>query len=227
MGLCASAAKLRSGGPILPLGMTAMSYLGTPPPRTVIGDRSQADRLGRNCQVPSASFVHGAGRRTIPSGTMPSRTRRQRAIRSLRAKATIIVLRVPRAFSVRARNHCAKELSFWNMRNRQASWITPRRTRKSAGSDHLPQPAAAAQRRREGAEGRAAQDDRGGSDSIDISFRRGMTPLLRPGHFANRTGCCAAPDSGNMEYLRATAHPNKKANGSRSCSRGKRVPALQ
>src|SRR5262249_36742091 len=29
---CASAAKLRSGGPILPLGMTAMSHLGTPPP---------------------------------------------------------------------------------------------------------------------------------------------------------------------------------------------------
>jgi hypothetical protein len=75
-----------------------------------------------------------------------------------------------------------------------------------------PQPAAAAQRRREGAEGRAAQDDRGGSDCIDISFRRGMTPLLRPGHFASRTGCCAAPDTGNMEYLRDTAHPNKKAN---------------
>ena len=35
---CASAAKLRDGGPILPLGMTAMSHLGTPPPRTVIGD---------------------------------------------------------------------------------------------------------------------------------------------------------------------------------------------
>ena len=37
---CASAAKLRSGGPILPLGMKAMSHLGTPPPRTVIGDPS-------------------------------------------------------------------------------------------------------------------------------------------------------------------------------------------
>src|SRR5258705_2266580 len=43
---CASAAKLRGGGPILPLGMTAMSHLGTPPPRTVIGDPSQADGLG-------------------------------------------------------------------------------------------------------------------------------------------------------------------------------------
>ena len=30
------------------------------------------------------------------------------------AKATIMVLRVPWAFSVRARNHCAKALSFWN-----------------------------------------------------------------------------------------------------------------
>src|SRR6266852_3050995 len=30
---CASAAKLRGGGPILPLGMTAMSHLGTPSPR--------------------------------------------------------------------------------------------------------------------------------------------------------------------------------------------------
>jgi hypothetical protein len=29
----------------------------------------------------------------------------------LRAKATIMRLRVPRAFSVRARNHCAKALS--------------------------------------------------------------------------------------------------------------------
>jgi hypothetical protein len=40
-----------------------------------------------------------------PSGTTPSRTSRHRAIRSLRAKATIMVLRVPRAFSVRTRNH--------------------------------------------------------------------------------------------------------------------------
>jgi hypothetical protein len=55
---------------------------------------------------------------------------RHRAIRSLRAKGTIMVLRVPRAFSVRARNHCAKPLSFWNIRNRHANWIMPRRTRR-------------------------------------------------------------------------------------------------
>jgi hypothetical protein len=34
-----------------------------------------------------------------------------------------------RAFSVRARNHLAKALPFWNSRKRQESWIIPRRTR--------------------------------------------------------------------------------------------------
>jgi hypothetical protein len=52
------------------------------------------------------------GRRTTPSGTTLSRTSRHKAIKSLRAKATIMSLRVPRAFSVRARNHCAKVLFF-------------------------------------------------------------------------------------------------------------------
>ena len=31
--------------------------------------------------------------------------------------------------SVRLRNHCARALSFWNNRKRQASWIRQRRTR--------------------------------------------------------------------------------------------------
>ena len=64
---CASAAKLRGGGPILPLGMTAMSHLGTPPPRTVIGDPSQADGLGRNCRVPKNTTA--TGRRLSPATT--------------------------------------------------------------------------------------------------------------------------------------------------------------
>ncbi len=38
---CASAAKLRSGGPILPVGMKAKGLVGIPPPRTVIGAPSQ------------------------------------------------------------------------------------------------------------------------------------------------------------------------------------------
>ena len=48
---CASAAKLRSGGPILPFGMKAKGRLGIPPPRTVIGVPSPADGPGRNCWV--------------------------------------------------------------------------------------------------------------------------------------------------------------------------------
>jgi hypothetical protein len=46
--------------------------------------------------------------RRTPSGTTPSHTSRHRAMRSLRAKATIMGLRAPRAFSVRA-----QALSFW------------------------------------------------------------------------------------------------------------------
>src|SRR6516164_1779464 len=47
---CASAAKLRSGGPILPIGMKAKGLVGNPPPRTVIGIPSQAYEQGRNCR---------------------------------------------------------------------------------------------------------------------------------------------------------------------------------
>jgi hypothetical protein len=48
----------------------------------------------------------------------------------LTGKATIIlVLCAPLTPSVRLRNHCARALSFWNNRKRQASWIRPRRTR--------------------------------------------------------------------------------------------------
>jgi len=39
MQLCASAAKLRDGGPILPFGMKAKETRRDPPPRTIIGDR--------------------------------------------------------------------------------------------------------------------------------------------------------------------------------------------
>jgi hypothetical protein len=39
---CASAAKLRSGGPILPVGTKAKGLAGGPPSRTVTGVPSQA-----------------------------------------------------------------------------------------------------------------------------------------------------------------------------------------
>src|SRR6266478_1328385 len=118
---CASAAKLRSGGPILPFGVRAKGRRGIPPPRTVIGVPSQAYGQAETVVVPSASFVHCAGRKTTPSGTMPSRMSRHRAISSLRAKATIMGFRVPRAFSVRDRNHFVKALFFWCRRNRHAN----------------------------------------------------------------------------------------------------------
>src|ERR1700740_1462891 len=109
---CASAAKLRSGGPILPFGMKAKGRLGIPPPRTVIGARHEGTDEAETVGVPSASSVHCAARKTTPSGTMPSRTSRHRAISSLRAKAMIMGFRVRRAFSVRDRNHFVKALFF-------------------------------------------------------------------------------------------------------------------
>ena len=90
---CASAAKLRSGGPILPVGMKAKGLVGVPPPRTVIGAPSLADKA-ETIGMPSTFSVYCAGRITTPSGTTPSRTSRHRAISSLRAKATIMGFRV-------------------------------------------------------------------------------------------------------------------------------------
>ena len=118
----ASAAKLRSGGPILPFGIESQGNTSglrhlEPSSATRHQRADRAETVG----CPSVTSVHYAGRRTTPSGTTPSRTRRHRAISSLRARATIMVLRVPRVFSARARNHCAKALSFWNMRKRHAN----------------------------------------------------------------------------------------------------------
>ena len=118
---CASAAKLRSGGPILPIGMKAKGHVGIRHLEPSSASRHKRTDKTETVEVTSASSIHCAGRKTTPSGTTPSRTSRHRAIRSLRAKATIMVLRVPRAFSVRARNHCAKALFFWNMSNRHAN----------------------------------------------------------------------------------------------------------
>src|SRR5580704_10138137 len=78
----------------------------------------------------SAGFLdQAAGRSRTPSGTTPSRARRHSAISSLRAGATINVLRVDGASAVRRRYHRASALSFWNSRNRHAGWIMPCRTR--------------------------------------------------------------------------------------------------
>src|SRR6266536_2243754 len=70
-----------------------------------------------NCRtsvVPGHSqAIHVAGRRSRPAGASPVVTSRQSAMRSLRASATIMVLRVPpRASAVRLRYHSANTLSF-------------------------------------------------------------------------------------------------------------------
>ena len=70
-----------------------------------------------NCRtsvVPGHSqAIHVAGRRSRPTGASPVVTSRQSAMRSLRASATIMVLRVPpRASAVRLRYHSANTLSF-------------------------------------------------------------------------------------------------------------------
>jgi hypothetical protein len=80
---------------------------GSPPPRTVIGS-PLIERIAETEKKGAAQV----GRITIPSGIIPSCTSRHKATRSLRARATIMVLRVRRAFFVRSWNHCARALSF-------------------------------------------------------------------------------------------------------------------
>ena len=100
---CASAAKLRGGGPILFPGMKAKG--GDRNPATSNRHRYPlALEAGRAETVERSlcNSAHKAGRRTTPSAIAPSRTSRHRAIGSLRANAAIIVLRVCGAFFVRA-----------------------------------------------------------------------------------------------------------------------------
>src|SRR3954470_5489137 len=111
---CASAAKLRGGGPILRNGAT---------PWLASGDRHLGSSLETNDilfarlqELPElvlSALSRHAARKTTPAGTSPVVTMRHRAISSFLASATIRVLRVPpRASAVRARYHCASALSF-------------------------------------------------------------------------------------------------------------------
>jgi hypothetical protein len=108
---CASAAKLRGGGPILNRGSKTMCKVGLPPPRSVIC--SSASIRERTAEAQCSQASHVAGRRSRPARTSPVVTNRQSAMMSFRASATIIVLRVPpRASAVRFRYHSANTLSF-------------------------------------------------------------------------------------------------------------------
>ena len=102
---CASSAKLRGGGPILHSGLKAVVLRRV----TATSDRHrQTLAWGRQSAVLllsslSVAVCDHAGRNTMPFGTSPVVTRRQSAMSSLRANATIIVLRVPaRPSAVRA-----------------------------------------------------------------------------------------------------------------------------
>jgi hypothetical protein len=91
-----------------PFSKTAWSHalVRPPPPRTEIGTLLKSSRGGRRNHHLSFSHPgpHAAGRNTTPCGISPIVAIRQSAMRSLRASATIIVLRRRGAPSTRALN---------------------------------------------------------------------------------------------------------------------------
>ena len=92
----ASAASSEAADPFCRTALLAMVSIGTPPPRTVIGDHITGMRTGAEtvrCSLIALASLQCVGRRTTPSGTTPSLTKCQSAMSSLRAKATIIFLR--------------------------------------------------------------------------------------------------------------------------------------
>src|SRR5258706_16090520 len=104
------------GGPILSVGISAMFVLRFPPPRILSSAaREKPARApnGAEWYARSGKPFQPAGRKTTPSSVSPVVTKRQSAMSSLRASATIIVLRVPtRLSAVRPRYDNANALSF-------------------------------------------------------------------------------------------------------------------
>ena len=113
---CASAARLRGGGPILNRGakaivqrrVAAASVRRLPAVRVSHGDaRTTATPSWLRRRAKLEPFWRFAGRGEPP----------QDGMRQLRASATIIVLRVPpRASAVRIRYHALSGLPFWCVR---------------------------------------------------------------------------------------------------------------
>ena len=103
------------GGAILSVGIRASSNHGFPPLGSSIRLRRKPARAPNSSVVmlvPLNPF-QPAGRKTTPSSVSPVVTKRQSAMSSLRARATIIVLRVPaRRSAVRAWYHRASALFF-------------------------------------------------------------------------------------------------------------------
>src|SRR5438094_6284333 len=105
------------GGPILSVGIKCQVRIRLP----ATSDRQFGSRAenparasnGAECYARSGKPFQDAGRKTTPSSGSPVVTKRQSAMISLRASATIMVLRVPQRLStVRARYHNASALSF-------------------------------------------------------------------------------------------------------------------
>ena len=93
------------GGPILESGVERHGLLRVAATSDRDRNRRRVRQAPKACRIPPCY----AARITTPAGTSPTVTRRHRAMRSLRASATIMVLRVPRrAFAVRTRYHCSQ-----------------------------------------------------------------------------------------------------------------------
>ena len=78
------------GGPILESGLEARGALGSPPPRIVFGS---GQHRGRQTPILTLVFSAHAARNTTPAGSSPVVTKRHNSTSSLRARATISVLR--------------------------------------------------------------------------------------------------------------------------------------
>src|ERR1700747_77067 len=96
------------GGPILSVGIKRQVRIRHP----ATSDRQFGSRAenparapnGAECHARSGNPLQDAGRKTTPSSGSPVVTKRQSAMINLRARATIIVLRVPMPLSaLRAR----------------------------------------------------------------------------------------------------------------------------
>src|SRR5215468_12490508 len=109
MQLCASSASSGAAGPIFTAAFEAMGFTSGHRHLGFVGSPlAWATKPFVLSLLSFHAVVHDAGRNTTPCGTSPLVTRRQRAMSSLRASATIIVLRVlARPSAVRAANHWA------------------------------------------------------------------------------------------------------------------------
>ena len=97
------------GGPILSVGIKRQVRIRFP----ATSDRQFGSRAESERECRKWCSFQDAGRKTTPSSGSPVVTRRQSAMTSLRASATIMVFRVPlRLSAVRARYHNASALSF-------------------------------------------------------------------------------------------------------------------